>query len=144
MNRNDWAHEFFNRLSVPAVHRKAAARAIVAQMQTEGGDALWNPLNCVMRMPGSVLYGNNPAGVQSYASFDSGMEASVRTITQNCCGFPLIVERYRTPGVGALRICRAIRKSNWGTGSLIYAVLADITLRGYYDNYAAHPIAGSG
>lgn len=143
MNRDAWAHEFFTRLGVPNSHREASARAVVAQMQTEGGDSRWNPLNCVMKKVGSVPVVGNTAGVQHYPNFETGMDASLDTILQNCCGFPLIVERYRKPGTSSFRICRAIRKSQWGTGILIYAVLADIRLRGYYDTYSSHVIAGS-
>lgn len=143
MNRDEWAHEFFTKLGVPNVHREASARAIVAQMQTEGGDSRWNPLNCVMRKAGSTPVPGNTAGVQHYPDYETGMTASIDTIIQDCCGFPLIVERYKNPASSSFHICRAIRKSQWGTGFLIYLVLADIRIRGYYDTYAGHKIAGS-
>jgi hypothetical protein len=113
-------------------------------MQSEGGNALYNPLNCVMVMPGSWSVPGNTAGVQNYVSLEQGLDATVRTITQHCCGFPLVLERMRDPSKSAFSICRAIRKSEWGTGTLIYAVLADIRLRGYYWEYAGKVVAGTG
>jgi hypothetical protein len=143
MNRNDWAHEFFTRIGVPNNHRSVAANACIAQMQAEGGSALFNPLNCVMDMHVVGQTNYNSIGVKNYPDFETGMEATVRTIEQNCCGFPLILKRYRNSGASAFRICRAIRKSQWGTGPLIYAVLADIKVSGLYWEYAGQRVAGT-
>lgn len=143
MNRDQWAHEFFTQIGVPDNHRKKAARACISHMQTEGGSALWNPLNCVMKMPGSTNYQNQEPFVQSYPSFAVGMEAATKTILQNCCGFPMIVKRYRDPRASSYKICRSIADSEWGTGPLIFDVLEDIVQRGLYWDYASHQIAGS-
>ena len=58
--------------------------ALVAFMWGEGGDImnhdLFNPLNTGINAPDLLASGNNASGLQSFKSFDAGVEATARTM----------------------------------------------------------------
>jgi hypothetical protein len=92
-----------------------AREAIAAWMQAEGGSADNNPLNTTLVLPGSTTMPGNTAGVQEYASADSGVEATVRTLREEGHGYAKIRRRLRF-GAPAWAIVDAIIESDWGTG----------------------------
>ncbi|MBC7546985.1 hypothetical protein H7171_04550, partial [Candidatus Saccharibacteria bacterium] len=59
--------------------------ALLAFMYGEGGDInnddLFNPLNTGLNAPDLLASNNNASGLQSFKSFDAGVEATARTMT---------------------------------------------------------------
>ena len=99
-------------------------RALQAELQAEGGFARNNPFNTTLRLPGSTSY--NWVGVQNYVDPAQGVEATVKTLKQRCCGYWRIRQALRE-NASARTIVRAFGKSEWGTNlSLVEAVLDDI------------------
>ena len=138
MDRNDWAHEFLNRLSSP--HTDKNAYALISWMQAEGGNALWNPLNTTQPMPGAWDY--NWVHVKNYPDFETGMDATVKTILQTAdwLGYGPIRDRLRK-SARPRRTLRAVEQSVWGTGGLALDVLPYVQRD--YRQYSSHLIAGS-
>lgn len=138
MDRNDWAHEFIDKIGAP--HETSNARALISWMHAEGGNALWNPLNTTWKLPGSWNY--NPTGVQNYLGLADGLHATALTIEQTNpnYGFAPILAHLRA-GDSATATLRAVERSAWGTGGLALEVLPYV--RADYWKYAQHAIAGS-
>jgi hypothetical protein len=138
MNRNEWAHNFIDRLG--GVHGDHNAWALVSWMQAEGGNATWNPLNCTQKMPGSTDY--NSVGVQNYVTYEQGLEATVKTILSTNPNFNYgpIRNALRTNDRANITL-KAVEDSAWGTGGLALKVLPFV--KADYWRYASHPIAGS-
>lgn len=94
-------------------------QAMVAWQKKEGGNwqntARYNPLNTTLRLPGStVMSGGNSAGVQSYTSWDQGVQATAETLRlPNYSGIRQALAQ--SAGCGALS--QAVANSPWGTGS---------------------------
>jgi len=100
-------------------------RAWAAELQAEGGSAKFNPTNTTLRLPGSTNY--NSVGVQNYTSAEQGIEATVKTLKQQCCGYYKIRRRLRA-NLSARKIVRGFGESEWGTNlTLVLAVLEDVT-----------------
>jgi hypothetical protein len=140
MNRDDWTHDFFDRIVVP--HTIHNARAFITIEQCEGGDALWNPLNSTEKMDGSTDYNEVP--VQNYLNEKMSLDACVKTITAPGHGYELILHRLRNDAP-TRRTLLAWAASDWGTDdtTLMFEVLDDIVKRDMYWDYANHTIAGS-
>ena len=99
-------------------------RALQAELQAEGGFARNNPFNTTLRLPGSTDY--NSVGVQNYIDAAQGVDATVKTLKQRCCGYWRIRQALRA-NAPARTIVRAFGISEWGTNlSLVLAVLDDI------------------
>lgn len=99
-------------------------RAMQAELQAEGGFARNNPFNTTLRLPGSTDY--NWVPVQNYLTPAQGVEATVKTLKQRCCGYWRIRQALRA-NASAGKIVRAFGRSQWGTSlSLVLAVLEDI------------------
>lgn len=99
-------------------------RALQAELQAEGGSARNNPFNTTLRLPGSTSY--NWVGVQNYIDPAQGVEATTKTLKQQCCGYWRIRRALRE-NASARVIVRAFGRSEWGTNlSLVQAVLDDI------------------
>lgn len=137
MDRNTWAHYFLDGINAP--HNTRNARVLVAWMQTEGGNALWNPLNTTQYEPGCWNY--NSVGVKNYPDWATGQRATLTTIEQSCCGYPKILKRLRSRWATAGAILRAIDSSQWGTSGLIERVYPEV--KADYWTYASKLIAGS-
>lgn len=99
-------------------------RALQTELQAEGGFARNNPFNTTLRLPGSTSY--NWVGVQNYMTPAQGVEATVKTLKQQCCGYWRIRQALRA-NASAREIVRAFGRSEWGTDlTLALAVLDDI------------------
>ena len=133
MNREHWVRWFLEELRAPVTGRNRMT--MVCWIQSEGSPFDWNPLATTLRMPGSVTM--NSHGVQAYPSFDTGLDASIRTINEP--QYERIVRRLRR-NAWPSRTHRAIAKSPWGTdGDLLGRVLSSAK-DGHYDDYAKQTI----
>lgn len=94
-------------------------QALVAWQKKEGGNwqngARYNPLNTTLRLPGStVMSGGSSAGVQSYTSWDQGVQATAETLRMsNYSGIRQVLAQ----SGGCSALSQAVANSPWGTGS---------------------------
>lgn len=132
MTRNDWLHKLYDALGVPHTNRNAWAG--VSWIRAEGGEANWNPLNTTQKMPGSTDY--NSVGVQEYPDFETGLAATVKTITQTNpeLGYAEILHHLRRSDP-ARQTLKAVEASSWGTGGLALEVLPSV--REDYEKWAS-------
>lgn len=89
-----------------------------AWSQAEGGTASYNPFNTTQRMPGSSSYNN--VGVQNYTSFDQGVAATVKTLTN---GRYADILRGLSSGTSAISTAESPSLAVWGTGTGVLRVL---------------------
>lgn len=122
MRRGAFAKKLLEGLGAPrTLHTR---RALMAEMQAEGGAAKHNPFNTTLPMPNSTDY--NEVGVQNYLSAEQGVAATIRTLKENQAGYALIRKLLRD-NAPAKAILEAIGNSAWGTdGTLALQVLDDI------------------
>lgn len=100
-------------------------RAFAAELQAEGGEAENNPFNTTISAPGATCYNIVPC-VKNYPTPKIGIEATIRTLKQECCRYNLI-RRPVILNAPATRIVRGFGESEWGTNlELVIAVLSDI------------------
>jgi len=105
---------------VGAPNTKANRRALLAWAQAEGGSAGFNPFNTTQ--PGGTDYNdNNGHPVQSYGSYQQGLQATLTTLKNG--NYPNILKALRS-GVNSQAVASAIEASPWGTGGLVQKVLA--------------------
>lgn len=106
-----------------SVHRR---RAMLCWLYAEGAGGDFNPMNTTLPMPGSRPI--NSVGVQSYVSFEQGVEAAARTLLygskNNLYGYRPIKRRIRL-NAPASAILQAVEASAWGTGGLALRVLRE-------------------
>ncbi len=102
-----------------------------AWRQAEGGNFRFNPFNTTRSMPNSVAGAH---GIQNYATAVDGIDATARTIQR----YPSLLAALRE-AAPAEKTAEIIVKGNWGTGDLLYTVLA-----GYRkgNTIKARPIVG--
>src|SRR4051794_36629560 len=74
--RLDFAKALLDRLGLK--HTKRRLWALLAWMQAEGGNALFNPLNTTHEMEGATNY--NSVGVKNYTSLHQGVVATAKTL----------------------------------------------------------------
>ncbi len=144
--RNRFLHDFNTAFGVPDFRRKTVARALVSWWQAEGGatkglpssghETDWNPWNTTLVVQGhSHPQPGNPVPVQVYDSRSVGLAASVQTLKES--RYSGIQAAIMGRGIHASTICFQIAASDWGTPlHPMIDVLADITQRGMYSNYA--------
>lgn len=126
------------------------ARALLAQVRSEGGKAHWNPLNTTVKV-GQVTpynsFGSPPMHVWSFARREDGIAATAQTFRQQ--NFAHLLGQLRR-GDSAVRYWELLLTpppggANWGShppgGLTIVQWLADVD-RHWYD-YALAPVAGS-
>lgn len=116
------------------------AIALVAQIQAEGGQAHFNPLNTTLRQAGSTDY--NSVHVQNYKSWTQGIAATAKTLEQANMAKLLKVLKAGGP---AAAYWTALGVSPWGThppGGMKIELFLDDVSRHWFDR-ALMPIAGS-
>lgn len=125
MTRGEFARHFLHGIGADAEHE--AMLACVCWMAGEGGYAKNNPLNTTLWKPGSTVY--NYAYVRNYPTPAVGIEATCETLNYGAdrfkYGYRPIRRRLRK-GNNAERILKAVDNSDWGTGGIALAVLADV------------------
>ena len=95
-------------------------RALTAWQQAEGTAAHFNPLATTQAgYTGETRF--NSVGVKNYASYEDGLDANVKAITNGRYGNILSA---LAQGNDAMAVARAVASSPWGTGSLVERVLA--------------------
>lgn len=116
------------------------ALSIIAQIQAEGGQARFNPLNTSLRMPGSTDYNSIP--VQNYTSYAQGLDATVQTLKQ--ANMVKLFTELRS-GTSSRAYWVALAESPWGTkppGTMTIDAYLDDVRRHWYDR-AMIGIAGT-
>ena len=112
-----WAHDFLARLGVPTTSENV--RAVVAWQQAEGTAARFNPLATTQGgFEGATKF--NSVGVKNYVSYEDGLAANVRAITNGRYANVLAALRQ---GTSAVAVAQAIKESPWGSGDLVLRVL---------------------
>jgi hypothetical protein len=115
MTPNDFAHALLHRLGLPESGNNVAA--LVAFQAIEGGhmhnSAAYNPLNTTWKMSSSQTGKglSKSIGVQAYASWDEGIEATAKTLTNGLYKDILAALARSAPPDETLKI---IAKSPWG------------------------------
>ena len=115
-NPTDWANAFLGALGLPDT--KQNVDNIVGWENSEGGNwhntATFNPLDTTQREPGShVMGGGNTSGVQAYTSWQSGLDATVQTISAGDYGYPGILDAL-SKSVPWTQFTQAVAASSWG------------------------------
>jgi hypothetical protein len=131
VTRGQWGSEFLKAIGAPkTLHTR---RAMQSWIQAEGSMARYNPLDCVLVMPGSSPFNwNNGFPVQNYVSLEQGLEATRKTLLRPGHGYPPIVKGLRE-NAPATEILAALANSAWGTGALAELCLPGVRthLRAY-------------
>jgi len=108
----DWAKQFLTNLGKPVTQQNIAA--ITTWMAYEGGQwnnsAHYNPLNTTQPEAGAVPI--NSVGVESYVSFNQGMQATIDTINNG--RYKSILSALST-GNNTAGVLSAVNHSPWGT-----------------------------
>ncbi|MGW5978767.1 hypothetical protein ACWFMH_19645, partial [Bacillus altitudinis] len=110
-----WAQKLLGLLGVPV--SQTNVDALVAWQKAEGGHwnnpDRYNPLNTTQSAPGAVS--TNSHGVKSYVSWDQGLTATVKTLTNGLYGG--ILDALKR-GDSAESVVSAVTRSPWGTKSI--------------------------
>jgi hypothetical protein len=114
--REGWSTDLLSALGLPVTSENL--RALEAWVEAEGTDAAFNPLATTQAMPGATNF--NSVGVKSYASYQDGLAATVRTLTNGRYeGILAALAR----GTSAVDVAHAVAASPWGTGQGVLRVL---------------------
>lgn len=122
--RGIYARMLLSKVSAPnTLHN---LRALMTQMQCEGGEARNNPFNVTLKTTNSWDYNwNNGFPVQSYASLDEGINATAQILNQQNFNGVLHALKSNFPARKTIKI---IGRSPWGTSqTLMTKVLAWIS-----------------
>jgi hypothetical protein len=114
--REKWANDFLTRLNLPVTGENV--RLMVAWQQAEGTRAQFNPLATTQNMPGASRF--NSVGVKNFASYDDGITANARALTNG--RYENVLAALRR-GDSAVATAQAIAASPWGTGQGVLRVL---------------------
>jgi hypothetical protein len=116
----DWANAFLGRLGEPDTKTNVAN--VVGWEAAEGGagpqfgipdnDDNYNPINTTLAEPGSEP--TNSAGVQSFTSWEEGLDATVSTIQSGSYGYPDILDALSKSAPWS-DFADAVSSSSWGT-----------------------------
>jgi hypothetical protein len=113
-----WAKDFLTQLGAPV--SGANVQAITAWEQAEGTKAAFNPLATTQGgFAGETQF--NSVGVKNYTSYQDGLDANVKVITNGL--YPNIIAALQQ-GTDAMAVARAIAASPWGTGTGVERVLS--------------------
>ena len=115
-DRERWAHDFLARLGMPVTAENV--KLMVAWQQAEGTRAQYNPLATTQNMAGATRF--NSVGVKNFASYDDGITANIRAITNG--RYENVLAALRR-GDSAIATAQAIAASPWGTGEGVLRVL---------------------
>jgi hypothetical protein len=91
-NESSFATAVLNGLGAPVT--QSNLDFIERWITREGGGGDNNPLNTTQQMSGSTLLSGNTAGVQNYSNLDVGVQATVKTLTNDF--YPNIVAALRS------------------------------------------------
>jgi hypothetical protein len=113
-----WAKDFLTKLGAPVTGPNV--QAITAWEQAEGTKAAFNPLATTQGgFAGETQF--NSVGVKNYTSYQDGLDANVKVITNGL--YPNIIAALQQ-GTDAMAVAQAIAASPWGTGTGVERVLS--------------------
>jgi hypothetical protein len=113
-----WAKDFLTQLGAPVT--ASNVQAITAWEQAEGTKAAFNPLATTQGgFAGETQF--NSVGVKNYVSYQDGIAANVKVITNGLYGNILSALQQ---GNSATAVAQAVANSPWGTGTGVERVLA--------------------
>jgi hypothetical protein len=115
-----WAKDFLTKLGMPVTSENV--KAVVAWQKAEGTAAKFNPLATTQPWDGATKF--NSVGVRNFATYQDGVDANVKVITNGLYENVLAALR---AGDSAEKVAQAIAASPWGTGNLVSKVLAQGT-----------------
>jgi hypothetical protein len=116
-DRAKFAQDLLGGLGVPVTSENV--RAVAAWADAEGTKAAFNPLATTQGASGATNF--NGVGVKNYASYEDGLAATLRTLTNGRYG-PILDALRR--GTSAEAVAQAVAASPWGTGQGVLRVLA--------------------
>jgi hypothetical protein len=118
VNSVQWANDFLNALGMPTT--ASNVQAITAWQQAEGTKAAFNPLATTQGgYAGETQF--NSVGVKNFASYQDGLDANVKVITNGRYGNILAALQQ---GTSAMDVAQAVAASPWGTGTGVERVLS--------------------
>jgi hypothetical protein len=132
--RAQWAPLFLTRIPGVVSYPEGIV-AVVAWVDSEGSQALNNPLDTTEPWPGSTAY--NSAGVRNYTDQADGLNASLATIMNGFYGGILASLRARA---SADAVCMEVCASRWGSKPTP-AVLLDV--RTHWSFVSSIQVAGT-
>jgi|tagenome__1003787_1003787.scaffolds.fasta_scaffold20644786_2 hypothetical protein len=113
-----WAQDFLTALGAPVT--PSNVQAISAWEQAEGTKAAFNPLATTQGgYTGETQF--NSVGVKNFATYDDGIAANVKVITNGLYGNILSALQQ---GTSAMDVAQAVAASPWGTGTGVERVLS--------------------
>ena len=113
-----WAKDFLTQLGAPVTGPNV--QAITAWEQAEGTKAAFNPLATTQSgFTGETQF--NSVGVKNYTSYQDGLAANVKVITNGL--YSNIISALQQ-GTDAMAVAKAIAASPWGTGTGVERVLS--------------------
>jgi hypothetical protein len=113
-----WGRDFLTRLGMPVTAENM--RLMKAWQQAEGTAARFNPLATTQSgFTGETQF--NSVGVKNYTSYEDGLNANVKVITN---GLYKNILAALQAGNSAETTAQAITNSPWGTGALVSRILA--------------------
>ncbi|MFN8036684.1 MAG: hypothetical protein U0V73_12190 [Acidimicrobiia bacterium] len=115
-SRTKWGTDVLSALGMPLTDQNVTA--MTAWARAEGTDAAFNPIATTQSSPGATNF--NSVGVKNYASYEDGLAATVKTLTNGRYGN--ILAALQT-GNDAEAVARAVADSPWGTGEGVLRVL---------------------
>lgn len=115
VTRGQYLHKLLAELDAPkTLHTR---RAMATQMQSEGGEARYNPFNVTLKTANSWNYNwNGGFPVQNYATLDEGIAATAQILRQE--NFAPVLHALRE-NYSARRIIKIIGRSPWGTSQTL-------------------------
>ncbi len=113
-----WGRDFLTKLGMPVTGENL--RLMKAWQQAEGTAAQFNPLATTQSgFAGETRF--NSVGVKNYASYQDGLDANIKAITNGRYANILAAMQ---AGNSAETTAQAITNSPWGTGALVQRILA--------------------
>lgn len=128
-----WASTFLTKIGAPVTEDNLAAMSTWMRWEGGGGgkatgigknSAMYNALNTTLKTAGSHGMSKANQRVQSYGSWDQGLDANVQTITNG--RYSGILEKLKQ-GNDAAGVISAINASDWGTKIPGYAAVSSAT-----------------
>lgn len=114
-DKKQWATDFLSKLGKPLTDDNI--NAVTTWMAWEGGhwknSAHYNPLNTTLKTQ-NATGSMNSVGVKRYNSWESGLDATIQTISTGKHGYDAILSAL-SKGNDAQAVISAINSSKWGT-----------------------------
>jgi peptidoglycan hydrolase CwlO-like protein len=107
----EWARQLLTALGAPVVLNNIIT--VVAWQSAEGTQATWNPLATTMNAEGATNF--NDVGVKNFVSMESGVEATINTLTRGSHGYDMILDGLER-AAPSMETGHWIQQSHWCHG----------------------------